>query len=146
MVEEVLALEEELSFESFSSEDAYEAGKLIVDRVKREGLKNVRIRVVLGNDIVFQYLMPGKNGVVWLDRKQSTVETVGHSSYYVWTAHEENGDFKEFEGDQTKVICGGGFPIIVYHEIVGSFMVSGLAHQEDHMLIVDALRELKNKK
>ncbi|MCF0115210.1 MAG: heme-binding protein [Erysipelotrichaceae bacterium] len=146
MSESVLKLEEELSFESFNHEDAYRVGALVIDRVKRDNLKPVRIRVVLKGDIVFQYLMDGKAGDMWLNRKQKTVEAFGHSSYYIACVNKETQEYESYRTDDTMVICGGGFPIIVNHEIVGSMMVSGLADHEDHQLIVDALRELKEKK
>ena len=82
--EEVLQLEKELSFQEFNNHDAYQLGQIIVDHIEKNQLKNVRIRIVLDGDIVFQYLMDGKKGVIWLDRKQKTVEKYGHSSYYIY--------------------------------------------------------------
>ena len=108
-------------------------------------MKNVRIRIVLDGDIVFQYLMDGKKGVVWLDRKQKTVEKYGHSSYYIYLENEENGTYQADEKDESLVICGGGFPLIIQNELRGSILVSGLAHDEDHQVIVDCLRELKDE-
>ena len=54
--EDVLKLEEELSFDHFDAEDAYCIGNEIANKTS----KPVRIRIVLDGDIVFQYLMPGK--------------------------------------------------------------------------------------
>ncbi|WP_304528253.1 hypothetical protein [Romboutsia ilealis] len=42
----------------------------VLDIVKKENLKNVRIRVTYNNDIIFQYLMNGKTSETWLDRKE----------------------------------------------------------------------------
>lgn len=141
---DILQLEKDLSFRSFDHEDAYHIASMIIERVKKEHLKNIRIRVVFNHDIVFQYLMNGKNGDLWLNRKQKTVETFQHSSYYVFLDNKENGSYQAYEEDETLAICGGGFPIIVEHQIVGSIIVSGLAHEEDHQLIVDALKIYKN--
>lgn len=58
--EEVLQLEKELSFQEFNNHDAYQLGQIIVDHIEKNHLKNVRIRIVLDKDIVFQYLMDGK--------------------------------------------------------------------------------------
>lgn len=142
--QELLELENELSFQSFVNHDAYKIGKMIVEKVEKEQLKNVRIRIVYHGDIVFQYLMDGKHGDMWLNRKQKTVETFHHSSYYVFMKNEETHMYQEYENDETMVICGGGFPLIVNHEICGCFVVSGLEHNEDHQLIVDVLREYQN--
>ena len=57
--------------------------------------------------------------------------------------NEENGTYKELEEDENYVLCGGAFPIIVKGKMIGCFIVSGLAHEEDHQLIVDALKEYK---
>ena len=43
------------------------------------------------------------------------------------------------------VICGGGFPLIIRGELRGSILVSGLVHDEDHQVIVDCLRKIKDE-
>lgn len=142
---ELLQLEKQLSFHSFNNEDAYHIALSIVDRVKDHHLKNIRIRVVFNNDIVFQYLMDGKAGDIWLNRKQKTVEMFQHSSYYVFLENQENGTYRQYEDDESLAICGGGFPIIVNQKVMGSIIVSGLAHDEDHQLIVETLYHYKQK-
>ena len=52
---------------------------------------------------------------------------------------------KEDEKDESLVICGGGFPLIIRGELRGSILVSGLVHDEDHQVIVDCLRKLKDE-
>ena len=123
---EVLQLEKELSFQEFNNHDVYQLGQIIVNHIEKNQLKNVRIRIVLDGDIVFQYLMDGKKGVVWLDRKQKTVEKYGHSSYYIYLENEENGTYQADEKDESLIICGGGFPLIIQNELRGSILVSGL--------------------
>ena len=59
---DVLQLEKELSFDSFDNEDAYHIAGSIVKRIKEEKMKNIRIRVVLNDELVFQYLKNGKKG------------------------------------------------------------------------------------
>ena len=139
---EVLQLEKELSFQEFNNHDVYQLGQIIVNHIEKNQLKNVRIRIVLDGDIVFQYLMDGKKGVVWLDRKQKTVEKYGHSIYL---ENEENGTYQADEKDESLIICGGGFPLIIQNELRGSILVSGLAHDEDHQVIVDCLRKIKDE-
>lgn len=137
--EDALQLEKELSFDHFDAEDAYRIGNEIVKKTS----KPVRIRIVLDGDIVFQYLMPGKKGVEWLDRKQNTVERYQHSSYYVYLDQQERNIYDE--NDASIAICGGGFPLIIKGELRGCVIVSGLAHDEDHQLIIDVLRGHKNE-
>lgn len=140
-----LLLEKELSFQSLTNEDLMIISMSIVKRVQRENLKNVRIRAVLNHDIIFQYLMNDKSGDVWLNRKQRTVEHFGHSSYYIYKVNEETGQYEEYKDNEEFVICGGGFPLIVQNQIVGSLIVSGLEHDQDHQLIIDALRSFQNR-
>ena len=52
---------------------------------------------------------------------------------------------QEDEKDESLVICGGGFPLIIHDELRGSILVSGLVHDEDHQVIVDCLRKLKDE-
>lgn len=134
-----------ITFSSFTNEDAFQVGNIIVNIVKKQQLKPVRIRIVLADDIVFQYLMEGKKGVMWLDRKQKTVETFQCASLEVFT--KAKTDPEKFAAYQTAeyAICGGGYPIIVDNQIIGCVIVSGLAHEDDHQLIVDALTQYKQK-
>ena len=135
--------EEELyRFDTFTHKDAFTFGMNVLEIVKVEKLKNVRIRVTYENDIVFQYLMDGKIGETWLDRKERTVKESKHSSLYVFD-HPEKFDYMKDNDDYA--ICGGGFPLIVNDEIKGAFMVSGLDHMEDHNLILKALKIMKGE-
>ena len=70
---DVIQQEKELSFHDFNHEKAFLFGMAVLDIVKKENLKNVRIRVTYNNDIIFQYLMNGKTSETWLDRKEKTV-------------------------------------------------------------------------
>lgn len=136
---DVLELEKRLHFEMFSNHDAWVIGNKILSIVEKKKLKPVRIRIVYEGDIVFQYIMPGKKGVEWLDRKQNTVERYKHSSYYVFLDQQENHLYDE--EDTHLAICGGGFPLVVNDKLCGCIIVSGLRHDEDHQLIIDALED-----
>lgn len=130
-----------ITFEKFDNEDAYQIGCKLVEKVKNENLKNIRIRVVLGRDIVFQYLMNGKSGDTWLNRKQNTVELFKLPSYQVWQENETSHCYEQYVNDERYAICGGGYPIVVDDNMIGSIIVSGLAHDEDHQIIVDVINE-----
>lgn len=145
-MDNLLQLENDLTFSSFNHEDAYLLGQILVQKIQKQKLKNIRMRIVLNHDIVFQYLMEGKHGDEWLNRKQKTVETFQHSSYYIWSCNEQTHQYDGYTKDSTYAICGGGFPIIVQNEIIGCAIVSGLAHGEDHQILVEALYELKKHK
>ena len=138
--EDLLELEKTLVFDTF---DAWNVGQKIVEKVKKDHLLPVRIRIVLDNDIVFQYLMPGKKGVEWLNRKQKTVEKYHHSSYFIYLDQQERHVYDE--NDDSLAICGGGFPLRIQGKLKGCIIVSGLKHEEDHQLIVDVLKEIQKK-
>lgn len=143
MIEEVIKQEEKYIFNNFTNKDAYTLGNLIIKKVEDNKLKNVRIRIVIDNDIVFQYIMDGKKGEEWLDRKQNTVEKYQHSSYYVYLQQDTIKDLDV--NDSSLAICGGGFPLVINNTIRGCIIVSGLAHDEDHQLIIDCLKEFKDE-
>ncbi|MDD8048985.1 MAG: heme-binding protein [Thomasclavelia sp.] len=138
-----LQLEKHFTFKSFQHHQALEFGMNVLEIIKEEKLKNVRIRVTYNKDIVFQYLMDDKNGEEWLNRKENTVLKTNHSSYYVF---ENSKDYQELENDDKYVICGGGFPLIENSEVKGVFCISGLEHDKDHELIIKALRKMREFK
>ena len=143
---DILKQEKELSFQNFTNEDAYCIGNILVQLIKERQLNHIRIRIVYQNEIVYQYLMDGKHGDIWLNRKQKTVETFHHSGYYLYLENEENETYQHYLEDESLVICGGSFPLFVEEQYAGCVLVSGLAHDQDHQLIVDALRQYKQRK
>jgi len=136
---DVIQQEKELCFHDFNHEKAFLFGMAVLDIVKKENLKNVRIRVTYNNDIIFQYLMNGKTSETWLDRKEKTVLESKHSSLYVFYNQD---NYSHMVNDDNYAVCGGGFPLIVNNEVKGTFIISGLSHEEDHQLIIDALRKI----
>jgi len=137
-----LEAEQTLTFETFTHQMAYDFGEKVIRIVKEQGLKPVRIRVTYEDDIIYQYMMEGKRGAEWLDRKQRTVNETKHSSLYVF---EHEADYPELTFEAGYAPCGGGFPMIINGELKGCFIVSGLAHDEDHALIVNALQLMKEE-
>ena len=86
--------------------------------------------------------MEGKAGDEWVVRKEKTVLESGHSSLYVF---EHPEDFPNMSMENGYAICGGGFPLIVDGALKGALIVSGLAHDEDHALIIEAIERMKEK-
>lgn len=144
MIETVIAEEKQYNFTSFSHQDAFFIGQYIVAEIERLHEKPVRIRVVIQGDIVFQYLMDGKKGELWLNKKQKTVEKFQHSSYYIYLQNEKNHQYDDLQEDYA--ICGGGFPLFINGTFSGCICVSGLQHDQDHQLIINALSWLTEKK
>ena len=69
-------MEKLIAFNKFDNEDAFLLGCNLVEKVKKENLKKIRIRIVLNQDIVFQYLMNGKKGDQWLNRLNELISTL----------------------------------------------------------------------
>ena len=138
---DILKQEKELAFKNFTNEDAYLIASILIEQIKERALQNIRIRIVYRNEMIYQYLMDGKHGEIWLDRKQKTIETFQHSGYYLFLENEEKKTYEQYLNDESLVICGGSFPLIVDNDYAGCFLVSGLAHDQDHQLIVEALRK-----
>lgn len=138
---ELLALEQELNFPNFTNEDAYQVAQLILQQWQGEKLPNIRLRVVLDDALVFQYLMDGQSDDTWLTRKQRTIEKTGHSSLYVRTMHETENKYADLAEDENYGVAGGGFPLFIEGVLRGCVIVSGLPHTEDHRLVVTALKK-----
>ena len=85
--------------------------------------------------------MNGKTSETWLNRKEKTVLESKHSSLYVFYNQD---NYSHMLNNDNYAVCGGGFPLIVNNEVKGTFIISGLSHEEDHQLIIDALRKIKN--
>ena len=144
-LEEIKKQEQELQWTSFHNSDALQLIRLVVEAMEKTYPdKNVGIRIKIGDLIVAQYLMDGRTNTTWLDRKMQTVEESGHRSYYVF--HTVDKDYPEWKEDERYAICGGGFPIIIKGEVKVSFCVSGLRHDKDHQLIIDAIRKHREAK
>ena len=55
-------MEKLIAFNKFDNEDAFLLGCNLVEKVKKENLKNIKIRLVLNQVIVFNYLLNAKKG------------------------------------------------------------------------------------
>ncbi|WP_320129343.1 heme-degrading domain-containing protein [uncultured Sphaerochaeta sp.] len=140
----VAAQEELLTFESFTHEDAWELGKIIVSEAMDKDLHiAIGIRKVSGL-VLFQYSAEGAtlNNDRWLDRKFNTVKMHENSSLHFAMQLQKQGKTLADKGlDPTQYVsCGGGFPIIVQGVgIVAVAMVSGLTDLQDHEVLVTCL-------
>ena len=67
-------------------------------------------------------------------------------TYQIWQENERSHCYQQYTNDERYVICGGAYPIIVGKGMIGSVIVSGLAHNEDHQIIVDVLSKYPIRK
>lgn len=145
--ESLLALEQELTFSSFSRADALRLGELINEESARYPAP-VATEIVLNGLVVYRYFQDGAlpDSELWLQRKRNTVELMEMSSLHFLAWLEENGETMESRKlpADDYAAGGGGFPIRLRGTgVIGSVCVSGMPdHMDDHRLVVDTLAEL----
>lgn len=139
-MDELLALENELSFKDFKHEDALWIGLDAIGKVKSRKWRRIGVRITFDGLLVFQYLMDDKNEDEWLRRKENTVMQSGHSSAYV-TMNRDSQSYKSWNEDPSHGVSGGGFPILVNDKCRGAICISGMTQEADHALIIEVLRE-----
>lgn len=137
--EEVVNQEQTLVFKEFTHDFGLRFGLEIINYIQSHHLKSVGVRIVYKDLLVFQYLMDGKKEDMWLKRKARTVLESGHSSYYTFLHQDQ---YASWVNHDDYAVGGGGFPIIENNKVVGAICVSGLKHDEDHLLIVNTLKRL----
>lgn len=143
--DELLAQEEQLVFRTFTHEDAWALGSLLV-QLARERELPVAVDIRRGDQQLFHHARPGTspdNGF-WIERKNNVVRRFGHSSLLVGQRHRDRGTTFEESTRlplDTYAAHGGAFPVtVVGVGVVGTVTVSGLPQVEDHNLVIEALR------
>jgi len=145
LLNQLLQLEQELQFEKFNEATAWQIGSQLVEHGRKEELP-ITIDITRGTHQLFHASLPGTSADndEWVKRKVRLVYRFGHSSFYVGQLLKSKG--KRIEeayliSENEYAPHGGCFPIIVKETgIVGTITVSGLPQEEDHKLVVDAIR------
>lgn len=137
--------EQELQFTSFTNETALQLGLVIVEEARQTG-KRITVDITRDGQRLFLHAMEGTvaENEDWIRRKNNVVNHFGSSSWHVALRLQNEGTtlderyglpFVDYVG------AGGGFPLIVQDEgRLGTITVSGLPDQEDHDLLISALR------
>jgi uncharacterized protein (UPF0303 family) len=142
---ELLADEDDLQFSSFTNDDAWALGCLLVETAQEQGLP-VAIDVTRNGQQLFHAGLPGSSAENddWIQRKVRVVQRCGHSSLAVGQLWRERGTtFEDVSGVDRSLFAaaGGCFPVIVRSVgTVGTVAVSGLPELEDHRLVVSTIR------
>ena len=141
----LLAQEKELALSKFTDEDAWELGSWFVNTARERGL-SIAIDIVRHGHRLFHFAFDGASpdNEQWIKRKAALVDRVGHSSFYVGRELASKGETIE----ESMLISerdfgphGGAFPLILKNVgPVGHVAVSGLPQEQDHALVVEALR------
>jgi uncharacterized protein (UPF0303 family) len=142
---ELAAEEEELRFDGFTNDDAWDLGSALVAVARRDGAP-VAVDVSRHGHQLFHAALPGTSpdNDSWIQRKTRVVHRFGHSSLFVRQASIERGTTfeAEFGLDPADYAAhGGAFPVVVRSVgPVGAVVVSGLPQLEDHRMVVAAIR------
>ena len=142
---ELAAEEEELRFDGFTNDDAWDLGSALVAVARRDGAP-VAVDVSRHGHQLFHAALPGTSpdNDAWIQRKTRVVHRFGHSSLFVRQASIERGTTfeAEFGLDPARYAAhGGAFPVVVRSVgPVGAVVVSGLPQLEDHRMVVAAIR------
>jgi len=139
------AIVKRIVLEKFSNRIGLEMGLAVVNLAK-EQKKNIAVEISRLNHTIFLYLddslpMDKHN---WLRRKANIAKQFEESSLSV--KHDlENGKMtldKTFGLDENEYLAkGGAIPIFVKNAgMIATITVSGLSDEEDHKIIIDALK------
>jgi uncharacterized protein (UPF0303 family) len=140
----VIARQEELlRWDSFDADTAWRLGSLMREMLVERGA-GATVEIEVAEQVLFACATVGAktSQVDWIRRKRNTVRRLERSTYAVGRMLERDGE--TIEGRYGLALSdyaahGGGFPIWVGGEIVGSVVVSGLPQREDHSLVVAAV-------
>jgi uncharacterized protein (UPF0303 family) len=150
ILEQLLREEQELQFEKFNEETAWRLGSGLVEQCAHEGIP-VTIDIMNGEHQLFHASLRGTSADndEWVKRKVRLVYRFGHSSFYMGQLLKSKGKSIEemfLIPESQYAPHGGCFPIIVKGTgMVGTITVSGLPQEEDHNLVVQAIRDYLSK-
>ncbi len=145
ILEQLLLEENQLQFICFNEDTAWKIGGWLVDHATRHQLPIV-IDIQLNGHQLFHASRPGTSpdNDEWVKRKVRLVNHFGHSSFYIaqLLKHEGKTIEEKFLLPASKFAPHGGcFPIMIKETgVVGTITVSGLPQEEDHKIVVLALR------
>ena len=146
ILKQLLQEEQELQFTNFNEDTAWQIGSQLVERSSSRNLP-VAIDITRGDHQLFHASLRGTSADNddWIKRKVRLVYRFGHSSFYMGQLLRSKGKRLEeayLLSESVYAPHGGCFPIIVRDTgVVGTITVSGLSQEDDHKLVVQAIRD-----
>jgi uncharacterized protein (UPF0303 family) len=143
---ELLQEEQELQFTKFNETTAWQIGSQLVERSVSNNLP-VTIDITRGDHQLFHASLHGTSpdNDEWVKRKVRIVYRFQHSSLYMGQLLKSKGRRIEeayLLPESEYAPHGGCFPIILRDTgMIGTITVSGLSQEEDHKLVVQAIRD-----
>lgn len=151
LINELKQQEERLQFSSFSNADAVAIGLDLYALAKERQLP-ITIDIMRNGQQLFHLAMPGTSADndQWVIRKCRLVNRFQASSFRIGTELRAEGRTLEdrYELSHYEYAAHGGcFPILIRDTgMVGTITVSGLAQEDDHALVVEAIERFLQKK
>lgn len=148
-IKELEALEKELQFTHFNSEDALRIGMALIEEAKARNNK-ICLDISVSGRRLFHYSSDGNalSNDVMIERKKNTAMHTGHSSLWAHYMLKSMGmtiDEKWHLDPSVYAEVGGAFPIRLKNcpTAIGTITVSGFDHTIDHGIIIDVLRRME---
>ena len=147
----LLAEEELLLLPTLDNSDCIEIGQIATQLATSKSLP-VAIQVRLGDQIIYHAALPGSTteNDWWINRKARVVRLKQHSTMYERVLAQEQGiDWHKENNllDETHAIHGGGIALKTKDQgFLGTLLISGLPHVQDHLLGVEVLTEFLARK
>jgi uncharacterized protein (UPF0303 family) len=144
ILDRLLQEEQQLQFSAFNEDTAWQIGSWLVEYAIKNELP-VTIDIRRGEQQLFHASRPGTSADndEWVKRKVRLVNRFGHSSFYLGQQLKCEGKRIEEKllPESEYAAHGGCFPVMLKGTgMVGTITVSGLAQEEDHKLVVQAIR------
>ncbi len=145
LLDQLLQEEQELQFASFEETAAWQIGCQIVERARKEQLPIV-VDIMRGTHQLFHAALSGSSpdNDEWVKRKARAAIRFGHSSLYMGELLKSRNQTieKSYLVPESEVAPhGGSFPVIIKGTgVIGTITVSGLPPQDDHRVVVEAIR------
>jgi uncharacterized protein (UPF0303 family) len=147
----LLAEEQLLLLPSLDNSDCIEIGQIATELATSQSLP-IAIQVRLGDWIIYHTALPGSTpeNDWWIGRKARVVKLKQHSTLYERVLAQEQGiDWHKENNllDETHAIHGGGIALKTKDQgFLGTLLISGLPHIEDHLFGVKVLTEFLARK
>lgn len=141
---------ETLIFDKFNSETALYIGNYIIN-IARNNSYTIAIDISRFNHQLFHFSFDGAtpDKDLWIIRKRNVVQHFFTSSIYIATklTKDDTNLFNKYGlPNEQYSATGGSVPIIVRNTgIIGAITVAGLTPEEDHDLVVTAIKEYLKK-
>ena len=138
-----LAEEAAVDFDRFSHADAWALGSAMVDNATRRR-HPVAIAIAFGEQRVFHAALSGSSATNddWLARKFRAVYKHNCSSWALECLQRAEGSDYYADGGYRAAdiaLAGGAVPLRVRGSLIGAVGVSGLASQDDHRFVIEAM-------